>query len=463
MDTSPDRQHPNPSRTDGIPHRQPVWRICITVLFVLLALARTAVSQERNAYIEQWPEWRGPLGTGEAPRGTPPVRWDEETNIRWKVPLPGLSHATPAVWGDRIFVLAAVPTEGRVNRIPGMFDTYRTGTPFRYEILCYSRTDGALLWKRTARVGAPHEGIHVDASWASCSPVTDGERVIASFGSKGIFCWDMEGNLQWERDFGEMHIRYQYGESTSPVISGDHLIVQWDHEGPSFIAVLDKRTGREIWRKSRSDGTSWATPLVVNHNGRRQIVLSAIGRVRSYDLMTGSIIWETRAMTAGPIPSPVAADGIVHLTGAYRESILQAISLDRARGNARSSGAILWELDRDTPYVSSPLLLDGKIYFLKQYQNMLSCFDAKTGEEHYARQRLEGIRQVYSSPAAARGRIYIAGRNGVTLVIRHGPRYEVLAKNVLRDSFDASPVIVGGDLILRGHENLYCISAGGGS
>ena len=428
------------------------------MLPILLCASAWASGQETGPE-QYWPQWRGPLGTGEAPRGDPPIQWDEKTNIRWKIPLPGLGHATPVVWKDRIFVLAAVSETNRVNRVKGMFDTFSTSTPFRYEILAYSRKDGGLLWRRVAKVGVPHEGIHLDASWASCSPVTDGELVIASFGSRGVFCYDMDGNAKWERKFGEMRVRYQYGESSSPVLYGDRLIIQWDNEGSSFLAVLDKRTGREIWRKSRNDGTSWATPLVVEHKGRKQVIVSAIRRVRGYDLDTGNILWETRDMTAGPIPSPIAGDGIVYLMGAYQESILQAISLDKASGNAEESNAILWELHRDTSYVSSPLLYGGMLYFIKQYQNMLSCIDAKTGEEQYARKRLDGLTDVYSSPVAARGHIYIAGRNGVTIVIRHGAKFEALAINALNDSFDASPLIVGRELYLRGHENLYCIAS----
>jgi outer membrane protein assembly factor BamB len=432
------------------------FSVCI---FSVLLYAAACLTEPVTAAAQYWPQWRGPLGTGEAPDADPPVRWDEKTNIRWKIPLPGLSHATPVVWKDRIFVLAAVPAAPSVSRTAGMFDTYRTSTPFRYEILAFRRKDGSLLWRRTAKVAPPHEGIHVDASWASCSPVTDGEHVIVSFGSRGVYCYDMDGNLKWERDFGEMRIRYQYGESTSPVLSGDRLIIQWDSEACSFLAVLDKRSGKEIWRKDRNDGTSWATPLVVEHRGKKQVIVVAIRRVRSYDLDTGAILWETRDMTAGPIPSPVAGNGIVYLMGAYLESILQAISLDKARGDAAASKAILWELDRDTSYVSTPLLYGGMLYFLKQYQNILSCFDAGTGRENYSRKRLDGLTQVYSSPVAAGGRIYITGRNGATIVLRHGPKFEVLATNRLDDRFDASPVIVEREIFLRGHENLYCIAA----
>ena len=434
-------------------------------LLVLVGLlyAAAQASEPTSDYMHYWPLWRGPLSTGVAPHGDPPVRWDEETNIRWKFSIPGLGHATPVVWGDRIFVLTAVPAKetesNQQRRIGRIFGTFSTGNAFRYEVLAINRMNGSLLWRRTARVEPPHEGRHEDASWASCSPVTDGEHVIASFGSRGLYCYDMEGNLKWEKDFGDLRIRYQWGEGSSPALDGDRLIVTWDHVGKSFIVVLDKSTGHEIWRADRNEGTSWATPVVVEHNGKKQVVASAIRRVLSYDLESGAVLWKTRGMTANPIPSPVAADGIVYVMGGYRESVLQAISLAKARGDAAASNAIVWDYNYDTPYVPSPLLYNGILYFLKSNRNILSCFDARTGEPHYTRQRLDGITGVYASPVAAQGRVYLAGRNGVTLVIKHGPRFEVLAQNVLNDSFNASPVIVGQELYLRGHKYLYCIAS----
>ena len=428
---------------------------------VFLCVVTGAVASDDN-YDHNWPQWRGPLATGEAPYGDPPLQWDENTNIRWKIPIEGLSHATPVVWDDLIFLLTTVPEEpnksGQTDRINGIFDTYRIKSALRFDILALNRKDGSLRWRRTARTEVPHEGIHEDGSWASCSPVTDGEFVIAPFGSFGFYCYDMEGNLQWKKDFGDMHIRYQYGESSSPVLYKGKLVIPWDHEGESFLALMDVRTGKEIWRVSRNDGTSWSTPLVVELDGKAQIVTTAIRKVRSYDLESGKLLWESRDVTAGPIPSPVAAQGLVYVTGGYRESILQAISLSKAHGNAAASRAIVWEIDHDSPYVSSPLVYNGFLYFIKDYKNFLSCCDALTGEPYYVRQRLNGISDIYSSPSAAQGRIYIAGRNGVTMVIKHGSTFEVLAQNKLNDRFDASPVIVGKELYLRGHENLYCIS-----
>ena len=288
--------------------------------------------------------------------------------------------------------------------------------------------------------------------------VTDGEYVIASFGSRGFYCYDWKGNLLWEKDFGDLRIRFQWGEGSSPTLCGDKLIISWDHDGDSFVVALDKKSGREIWRARRNDGTSWASPLVVDHNGKKQVVASSIRYVRSFDFDTGKELWHTRGMTPNPIPSPVSANGIVYLMGGYTESILQAISLDKAQGDAAMSKAIVWDYNQDTPYVPSPLLYEGNLYFIKYNQNMLSCLDALSGKPHYTRQRLTGLSGVYASPVAAQGRIYIAGRNGVTLVIKHGPSFEVLAQNKLNDRFHASPVIVGKDIYLRGYENLYCIS-----
>ncbi len=436
------------------------WLVTVVAAILIFCInTGRSVEPSSEAFI-YWPQWRGPLMTGEAPRGDPPVWWRENHNIRWKVPVPGIGHATPVVWGDHIYVLTAVPAKGKSSKRSDPHDRMVSkGNEYSYEVRAMNRKDGSLIWRRVARVEAPHDGRHDDASWASCSPVTDGEHVIASFGSRGFYCYDMDGNLQWEKDFGDLGIRYSWGEGSSPALSGDKLIVTWDHTGNSFIAVLDKSTGRELWRENRNDGTSWTTPLVVEHNGRRLIVAPSIGRTRCYDLETGKELWTTRGMTVNPIPTPVSANGIVYLMGGYRESVLQAISLDKARGNASSSGAIVWEHAWDTPYVPSPLLYGGNLYFLKSNQNMLSCFDAATGESYYSRQRLNNVQGVYASPVAAKDRVYVVGRNGVCVVIRHGPRLEILATNRLDDSFSASPVIVGKDLYLRGQKYLYCIAS----
>ena len=248
------------------------------------------------------------------------------------------------------------------------------------------------------------------------------------------------------------------GEGSSPVLYKDKIVVKWDHQGQSFITALDKQTGKEIWKVARDEGTSWATPLIVESNGQPQIITSATRRIRSYDLATGQLLWESSGMTANVIPSPVAANDIVYVMSGYRGNALQAIRLSAAKDNIAGSKALVWTLDRDTPYTPSPLLYDDRLYFLKRNDGILACFNANTGDEHFSRQRLEGIKGVYASPVGAGGRIYIASRNGTTLVIKHDTQYEVLAINTLEDGFSASPAVVDNELYLRGKKNLYCIA-----
>ena len=255
-----------------------------------------------------------------------------------------------------------------------------------------------------------------------------------------------------------MTVKLSFGEGSSPALAGDRLFVQWDHEGDSFIVALDRKAGRELWRQKRDERTSWATPLVVEHAGRTQVVTSATSRVRSYDAATGELVWETPGMTQNTIPTPVYADGLVILTSGFRGNALLAVKLAEAKGDLAATQAIAWRLDRDTPYVPSPLLYGEELYFLKGNNGLLSAFNARTGERLYGPERLEGVPNVYASPVGAAGRIYVAGREGATAVVQRGTAFKVLAVNTLDDGFDASPVAVDGELYLRGQRFLYRIS-----
>ena len=311
-----------------------------------------------------------------------------------------------------------------------------------------------------AREELPHEGYQQpNGSYASGSAVTDGKRLYAFFGSWGLYAYDMDGEPQWEVDLGTRFMRNAFGEGTTPALHGDTLVVTWDHiGGESFVAALDARSGEERWRAHRDEIDTWATPLVVEHDGRAQVITPAMNQVYSYDLKTGDTVWRSRGTTMNAIPSPVHAGGIVYVTSGYRGNNLQAIRLADARGDIAGTGAIVWELNRDTPYVPSPLLYDDALYLLKSNDGILSAFDPATGEPHYALQRLQGIPNVFASPVGAAGRVYITGRDGATLVIRQGDRYEVLAVNRLDDGFDASPALVDDELYLRGYRHLYKIA-----
>ena len=439
------------------------------VVVCLTALAATViVAQEPAAADRFWPQWRGPLGTGVAPHGQPPVEWSESTNVRWKVEIPGRGSSTPVIWDDRLFVLTAVPTGEEVESRDGFFTRIRrrfmgsvgATAVQRFLILAIDRRDGHVMWERVAQEKLPHDGTHQTGTWASPSAVTDGEVVCAFFGSAGLYCYDLDGRPLWETDLGDMRIRLGFGEGASPTLYRDLLIVLWDHEGESFIVAFDKRTGRERWRTPRDEMTSWTTPLVVELEEGAQVVTSATGAVRGYDVDTGRLLWHDEGVTVNAIPSPVAGDGVVFVTSGYRGNRLAAIDVSAASGDVRGSAAVIWSADRDTPYVPSPMLHDGLLYVLKGNSGVLTSFDAHTGVRRYGPERLSGIRNVYASPVAAAGRLYVTSRDGTTIVLRAGPTFEVLAVNSLDDGFDASPAIIGGELYLRGRQYLYCIAEG---
>lgn len=429
------------------------------VYIILLILSISWKYKTNESYDKYWPQWRGPLATGEAPHGNPPLQWSEETNIKWKVEIQGLGLSSPIVWEDRVFVTSAVNTKTSGEQASGgRRRGIQPDQKLNFDIFAVNRRDGKIVWHKTAAEEFPHEGTHSTASWASNSAITDGENLFVYFGSRGLFCYDLDGNLVWKKDFGEMSKRRAFGEGSSPALHGNKIVIIWDHEGQSFITALDKKNGKEIWKVNRDEITSWTTPLIVEFNGKVQVVTSATGKVRSYDLANGNLIWSSSGMTLNAIPSPVTVDGMVYVTSGFRGSALQAIKLAEAVGDVSNSGAISWQYDRDTPYVPSPLLYKNMLYFLKLNNGILTTIDTKSGEVQYDRQRLDGIRNVYASPVAAKDRIYITSRDGNTLVIKHGPKFEVLASNSLDDDVDASLAIVDNEIYLRGRKYLYCIA-----
>jgi outer membrane protein assembly factor BamB len=282
--------------------------------------------------------------------------------------------------------------------------------------------------------------------------------LIAHFGSSGTYAYDLDGKLLWQVDLGDMTTRRGFGEGSSPALHGDTVVINWDHEGDSFIVALDADTGKQRWKVERpGEITSWSTPLVVEHGGKPQVVVSATGKSRGYDLATGQELWSVGGMTTNAIPSPVHQDGIVYLMSGFRGSMLQAVALDRARGELEGTEAVLWTLDRDTPYVPSPVLHGGQLYFLKVFSEIFTSVDAKTGSVLYT-ERLPGIDKVYASPVAAAGRVYVFDRTGHGTVVEHGPAFRVVAENTLAEGADASPAIVGDEIFLRTEQHLYCIS-----
>ena len=412
-----------------------------------------------------WPQWRGPDAMGIAPYATPPLEWSEQKNIRWKIAIPGCGHASPVVWGRKVFVLSAVETDKVVTKEKKPVEDWqrRMGITipskiYQFVIIAIDRGNGKILWQRAACEEAPHEGIHRDGSWASNSPITDGERVYAHFGSRGLYCFDMQGKLLWQKKFGNMTIKRSFGEGSSPALHANTIVVNWDHEGQSFIIALDKKTGKQLWKVDRDEVSSWSTPVIVEHQGKAQVIVNATKRVRGYDLSSGKVIWECGGMTGNVVPSPVVGNGMVYVTSGFRGNALLAIRLAQAKGDITGSKAVVWSYDKHTPYVPSPLLYGNCLYILKHNNGILSCLDAKTGRVNYSCQRLAKVNGVYASPVGVQNRVYLLGRNGVTVIIENGHKFKVLATNKLADKFSASPAIVDKEIFLRGYGYLYCIA-----
>lgn len=440
------------------------------LLFTLtLALAWPVLAADfETDRIHNWHQWRGPNGNGFSSAADPPVTWGPESNVKWKTAVPGHGESTPIVWGQRIFITTAIQTDREEEQPPPEIAEAPGGNPFRIErpthyyqfvVQCYDRANGQLLWQKVATEQVPHEGHHRDHGFASPSAVTNGQFVYVSFGSRGIYCWDMDGVPRWDRDLGDLKIYRFFGEGSSPVLAGDTLIVVWDHEGDSWLYALDAQTGKTRWQVEREQGSSWSTPLVTDFAGRKQVVVNSNKKARGYDFETGQVLWECGGQTLAVIPSPVAYEGRAYLMSGYPESALVAVPLD-STGDITGSDKIAWTRNQDTPYCPSPLLYGERLYFNKSNSAILTCLDARTGQPIINRQRLPDLKNIYASPVGAAGRIYFTDRNGTTLVLADGPELKVLATNKLDEAIDASAALVGNEIILRSDEHLYCIGGG---
>ena len=414
-----------------------------TIGLILLWL----VSVSCSLHAGQWGHWRGD-GNGVSEDAKPPVAWSEQSNLKWKVAIPGSGSGSPVIWKDQVFVVSGVPVESG-----------QRGT-LAFTLFCFNRENGALLWKRVAVAAAPHESTHSTNNFAPASPCTDGNHVYAHFGSRGLYCYTLDGKEVWSRDdFGKMQARNQFGEGSSPTLSGNTLLVPWDHEGPSALYALNKLTGETIWKVDRDEPTCWATPLVVDVEGKKQVVMNGQTCARSYDFATGEELWRCGGQTQRPVASAVAADGLVYVGSGFRGSFLAAFR-PSGKGDIEGTEHVVWSVDRDTPDIPSPLLSGSRLYFFKAKSGILSCFDAKTGTPHYAAVRIPDLTgAIYASPVAANGHVYLTDRNGTTVVIRDSEKFEVVSVNSVGETVDATPAPVDEELFIRGEKHLFCFSS----
>lgn len=427
-----------------------ISKVSLRLVSFSIALALCAPAAHAN-----WPSWRGPTSDGIVKTGNPPTTWSETENIKWKVAIPGQSDSTPIVWGDRIYITTSVPVtpftpeQAKSKKAPLV--------PYRFILMCLDRNTGKTLWEKTATEATPHEGHHPDTTFASFSPVTDGERVYVNFGSRGAYAFDMDGELLWSHAGTPQKISGEFGEASSPVIAGDSIVIVADQEGDSRIFALSKSSGELLWEKTREEQSTWSTPLVLTHEGRTEVVVSGTTAIRSYDPATGDIYWTCSGLTDGAIPMPVVAFGNIYCATNFRGAALLAIRLGGS-GDLTDTDSVVWRLDRATPYVNSPLIYGENIYMIEGTRPMLSAYSAKTGEPIYEKTRVKGLKAIYASPIGVADHIYLVDRQGATIVFKKGDTLDIVATNQLDEGCDASPIVIGDELYLKGTDHLYCIA-----
>lgn len=434
------------------------------VILALLAISSlTAAGSAAN-----WPQWRGPDGSGISTEKNLPASWTPQTNIKWKAAIPGRGHSSPIVWGNRVFVTTAI--EGDV--VPGAKaakhligdkefvhpDSIGADRKHQFKVIALNRDSGKILWEATAWEGTPYDNRHRKSSYAASTPATDGKMVYAFFGTEGLYAYDFNGKLAWKANLGNM-ANLGMGTGTSPILFENLVIVQCDEDNGegSFIIALDKKTGKEAWRTPRKIQISWATPLLVKTATRSELITSGTETVISYDPKTGKELWRHKGVESNAIPSPVANSEMVYLVAGFPAKIAMAIKLGGS-GDLTGTPNVPWKYAKGTAYVPSPILY-GDYLYLTTDRGILTCIDAKTGEVKYEGGRIPIPATFTASPVAFDGKILMTSEDGDTFIVKAGPKHEVLATNSVGEPVYASPAIADRHIFIRGEKNLYCIGS----
>jgi outer membrane protein assembly factor BamB len=431
----------------------------IPALFWALAAAACA---------QNWPSFRGPAASGVADKQHLPVSWDvaRGTHIRWSATIPGLAHSSPIVWQDRVFVTTAVSSRPDASFKRGLYgegDASDDVTSQQWKLLCLDRRTGKLLWDRIAYEGTPKEKRHMKATYANSTPATDGEVVIAYFGSQGLYAYDTAGKALWRRDLGRLNVgaydlpEYEWGTASSPIIYGEAVILQCDQQKGSFLEAFDRKTGRTLWKSERDELPSWGTPAVDAENGRAELITNGSNFVRGYDPATGKELWRLGGSSKISAPTPVFADGmIVVASGRRPEAPIFAIRAGAAGDITGNAHWVAWQKQQRGPYMPTPLIYGGYLYILGN-AGVFDCYKLATGEEIY-RERIPHQGSGFSgSPVASDGRIYLPSEDGDVFVVKAGPHFELLQKNEMGEPLMATPAISGGLLLVRTQHHLWGI------
>jgi outer membrane protein assembly factor BamB len=433
-------------------------RLPILILAALLTTALTA---------DEWPQFRGP-SAGVAPDDPAlPDTWSATQNVVWKVPVPGLGWSSPVVWGDHIFVTTVVNSTAQDPPKPGFYlgDWAASPAPHKWMVYDIDFRSGKVRWEREVSGAAPPKAKHLKNTYASETAVTDGERVYAYFGNAGLFAFDFNGKAVWSKPMPAMKTRNNWGTGASPVLHGNRIYIVNDNDEQSFLAAYDKRTGAEIWKVVRQEGTNWATPFVWENSLRTEIVTSGSDLVRSYDL-NGKQLWQLKGMSTITVPVPFASHGMLMIGSGYIADALRPayaikpgatgdISL---KGDETSNTSIVWAMKTGAPYIPSPLVM-GDTYYTLFDRGFFTAHDVRTAKELYPRQRISTDTAAFTaSPWAYNGRIFALSEDGDTYVIQAGPEFKVLGKNSLGEMALATPAVAHGSVIIRTVGNLYRIA-----
>ena len=433
---------------------------------VLLLCSRPVLLGQTQGY---WPQFRGPEARGVASGRNLPDRWSVDENIAWKTDVPGRGWSSPIVWGQQVFLTTAVNSGELEQPIKGLyFGGNRPEPPdvqLDYKVICLDLDSGKTRWEQTVQLGRPDSPIHLKNSYASETPVTDGERVYAYFGNLGLYCLDLEGSLVWSKRFEPRATRNGWGTAASPVLHGDRLYILNDNDEQSYLMCLDKRTGAQVWRVDRDEASNWSTPLVWQNDRRTEIVTAGTGKVRSYDL-DGNLLWWFTGMSSITIATPYANNGLLYVSSGYVNDKLRPLYAIRAGASGdvslepgqTSNRFVAWCQPTAAPYNPTTLLYDGRVYVLYD-RSMFACFRALTGEPVFERERIPQGRHFTVSPWAYDGKVFCLDEDGVTFVVRAGDEFELLHTNKLAedDMCMATPAIAGDRLLLRTSARVYCI------
>jgi outer membrane protein assembly factor BamB len=433
---------------------------CLLVVFLIGAWAAVHAA-------DQWPQFRGTQAGVAADHPDLPDSWSTTENVRWATPIPGLGWSSPVVWGEHVFVTAVINTAASEAPKPGLYigDWPASKAPHRSMVYDIDVASGRIRWEREVSNSPPAQAKHLKNSYASETPVTDGERIYVYFGNAGLFVFDMTGRPVWSKPIGPFKTRFNWGTGASPVLHGDRVYIVNDNDERSFLAAYDKRTGAEVWRVNRQEGSNWATPFVWAHPGRTEIVTSGSDRVRSYDT-TGTLLWELTGMSTISIPTPFTSHGLLYLNSGYigdakrptyaiRPGASGDISL---KPGETSNQFVAWSSPSGAPYNPTPIVF-GDLYYTLFDRGFFTSQDARTGKEVYGRQRVSTEASGFTaSPWAYNGNIFALSEDGDTFVIRAGLEFAVLRKNSLGEMALATPAVAGGSLFVRTASKLYRIT-----